>query len=427
MKKSLLLCTTFALTSSFVGYSHAKEDVVYGEDNRIETFEASAMEQRLAKSTAGMIKTIKTITVGNKVMLPPYTLEHDMRLCKGERFSEQPSAVICSGFLVGPDLLVTAGHCVKTQEECADVSWIFDYKVNKSNKRADVLVPAKNVFKCKKVIEAKLESKQDGTRIDYSLIRLDRVVKGRAPLKYRTKGTVALNQDILVVGHPSGLPQKVAGGAKVLQNTTSNYFKTNLDTFGGNSGSAVFNADNGQVEGILVRGAKDYESDPAGCRKVHKTTNEITDFAKYGESVSRMSDIKTLKYLKPFLKAAKNGDLKTVKELASKINDIDIYDNKLNTAFHYAATNNHVEVMDYLIKNNADINAQNNLGETALHLAAFNNSKAAIKLLINNNADTLVKDNFGKLASQRTNYLALGTRAELKVVEKNQKKKKKSL
>ena len=32
----------------------------------------------------------------------------------------------------------------------------------------------------------------------------------------------------------------------------------NLDTYGGNSGSAVFNAKTGLVEGILVRGEQDY-------------------------------------------------------------------------------------------------------------------------------------------------------------------------
>jgi hypothetical protein len=36
------------------------------------------------------------------------------------------------------------------------------------------------------------------------------------------------------------------------------FFVANLDTYGGNSGSAVFNAATGLVEGILVRGEQDY-------------------------------------------------------------------------------------------------------------------------------------------------------------------------
>lgn len=424
MKRTLLSCSTFALGAIVLNTSFAKENVIYGEDNRIETYEASKMEQKLAHSTAGMISTVKAVKVGDKFMLPPYTIKKSMQLCDGEKFVDQPSAVVCSGFLVGPDLLVTAGHCIQTQTDCQTVSWVFDYKVNKKNQRTDILVPAKNVYKCKKVIEAKLESRQTGEKIDYALVRLDRVVKGRTPLKFRSTGKVKMKQDIVVIGHPSGLPQKVAGGAQVLQNTAVNYFKTNLDTFGGNSGSAVFNADNGSVEGILVRGAKDYDQ-KGNCRSVHKTTQQITDFSKYGESVSRITDIKTLKYLRPFLKAASEGNLAEIKKLAPKMGEISIYDNDMNTALHLAAANNHSEVMSYLIEQKINIDAQNSKGETALHIAAYNNAKGAIKVLVDNDADTLIKDNFGNLARKRTNYLAFGTRKLLKETEEVQKKRKK--
>lgn len=65
---------------------------------------------------------------------------------------------------------------------------------------------------------------------------------------------------MFVIGHPCGLPQKYAPGAKVRDNTPVPFFVANLDTYGGNSGSSVFNAGNGTVEGILVRGANDFIS-----------------------------------------------------------------------------------------------------------------------------------------------------------------------
>jgi len=67
----------------------------------------------------------------------------------------------------------------------------------------------------------------------------------------------------------------------------------NLDTFGGNSGSAVFNAETGEVEGILVRGENDYVwSDENGsrCRVPQQCTND----ACRGEDVTRITNIKTL-------------------------------------------------------------------------------------------------------------------------------------
>jgi V8-like Glu-specific endopeptidase len=73
------------------------------------------------------------------------------------------------------------------------------------------------------------------------------------------------------MGHPSGLPMKYADGAKVFGNF-DNYFSTNLDTFGGNSGSPVFNAKTNEVVGILVRGDIDYiegEFEGRTCMRVN--------------------------------------------------------------------------------------------------------------------------------------------------------------
>ena len=67
------------------------------------------------------------------------------------------------------------------------------------------------------------------------------------------------------------------------------YFSANLDTYGGNSGSAVFNANTGVVEGILVRGATDYVSDPSqgGCR----VSNILGKHAGKGEDVTYITNV----------------------------------------------------------------------------------------------------------------------------------------
>tara|TARA_B100001971_G_scaffold111191_1_gene102130 strand:- start:73423 stop:74709 length:1287 start_codon:yes stop_codon:yes gene_type:complete len=413
---SILSTTAFASTTN--------SNIVYGDDNRIETFEASKKMQSLAASTAGMFRNVKGINVGGYTVLPPQTLKEDMGLCEDERFGEQNNAVVCSGFLVGPDLLVTAGHCIQTQADCNETSWVFDYKIKESTGSADVMVKNDSVYKCSKVIEAQLVSKRDGTKIDYSLVKLDRVVKGKTPLKFRTKAKIAMNTEIVVIGHPSGLPQKVAAGAKVLKNDSENFFQTNLDTFGGNSGSAVFDEKTGAVEGILVRGAKDYERSPEGCVRVHKSQDEITDFARYGESVSRITDIKSLKYRAELFTVAKSGDSAKVKELVDLGLNIEITNDDLDTALHTAAANGNINVINTLASMGANMNAQNINGETALHLAAFNNKKAAIGELILNGASTLIKDNMGATPVERTMYLAFGTRKALKAAQEEEKRKK---
>jgi len=418
----LLALTTVFQMSAFANTN--SPDVVYGDDNRIETYQASAKMQALASSTAGMFRNVKGVKTGDYTILPPNTLGSDMGLCEGESFEKQSNAVVCSGFLVGPDLLVTAGHCIQNQNDCNDVSWVFDYKLKADTDRADVMVSNDKVYKCSKVIEAKLESKQDGTKIDYSLVKLDRAVIGKTPLKFRTSSKVKNMTDIVVIGHPSGLPQKVAAGAKVLLNNNANFFQTNLDTFGGNSGSAVFDEKTGSVEGILVRGAKDYERSPEGCVRVHKTTQEITDFARYGESVSRITDIKSLKYRAAFLKAASLGKVDEMKQIVTDGLNPMITNDDMDTALHVAALNGQVDVITALSSMGINLNAQNSLGETALHLAAFANQKETIKELIINGASTLIKDNKGDTPVERTQFLAFGTRKALKRAQNEEKKKK---
>ncbi len=256
LKKSITIIALMSMSTALAAQALMSPEVVYGEDDRIETYEASANAQKLAASTAGMFKKNETISLAKFTLFSPDTLGKRMNLCPGEKFSEQATPLDCSGFLVGPDLLVTAGHCIQDQSDCEKVGWVFDYKVDERTGRPPVLMTNKNIYSCKEVVEARLESTPDGRRIDYSLIRLDRKVTGRRPLKIRTEGKIKNGEKVVVIGHPSGLPQKVAGGARVVDNSAQNYFQTNLDTFGGNSGSAVFNGMNGTVEGILVRGRK---------------------------------------------------------------------------------------------------------------------------------------------------------------------------
>jgi len=77
-------------------------------------------------------------------------------------------------------------------------------------------------------------------------------------LTIRRDGKIAGNQPVHIIGHPVGLPAKYAAGAQVRDNSSAAYFVANLDSFGGNSGSPVFNAETHFVEGVLVRGDTDF-------------------------------------------------------------------------------------------------------------------------------------------------------------------------
>ena len=392
-------------------------NIVYGDDDRIETYQASPEQQTLAMSTAGMIENSDLISVGEHFMIPPSRIGKTMNLCSDERFADQPTAVSCSGFLVGPDLLVTAGHCINKKDQCSKVSWIFDYKLNKKNKKADILVSKSNVYKCSEVIEAKLEM-TSFKKVDYSLIKLDRVVDGRSSLKYRSKGRAKTGTELLVIGHPSGLPQKIAGGAEIVKNSDKNFFETNLDTFGGNSGSAVFNNKTGVVEGILVRGDKDYIKDEK-CMRVNRVPMVKNNFKVGNEFVSRITDIKALKKRKKFLDllSDKKFEEAIIEDASESFN---LYDDQLNSGAHFAAKIGKSQLVEILFKSGKNLNSQNIDGKTPLHIAIQNKNYITAEKLLERNVNTLIVDNKGRMAKSYLSRFSLSLRKKIKRIQNKQ-------
>lgn len=252
-------------------------NVIYGTDDRKEVYETNnAAHRKLAQSTAGMVD-VRMFSQGLKSGLfnlnNAQTLERAQNVCASEKFSQQPLAPICSGFLVGPDTLVTAGHCYNTygtpEDNCKKFAWVFDYGYKTATDDPTKNLTINNIYRCKSVAAVRRDQS-----FDYAIIKLDRPVVGRQPLKFRTSGKVESSAPMMVIGHPTGLPTKIAAGGKVTYNVSPTFFSTTLDTFHGNSGSAVFNSTTGQVEGILVMGKTDYQpsipSNPRSCQVVNK-------------------------------------------------------------------------------------------------------------------------------------------------------------
>jgi V8-like Glu-specific endopeptidase len=244
-----------ALITAINAYS--APDVIYGKDNRLDTYEVKTEKiKEWAKSTAAMIPSGNIRIRGNTAELEGGALSEmipggfDVPICKKERFSAQPTSASCSGFLVAPNVLVTAGHCVQSQASCRDMKWVFDYQVEDKNQRA-VSVPKENVFSCTRVIKSELSDSAD-----FAIVQLDRVVP-RTPVKI-VKNDPGAGTPLVMIGHPSGLPQKVTDKGR-LMTKLKNFYKTDFDAFGGNSGSAVFRRDTGELVGILVNGKTDYK------------------------------------------------------------------------------------------------------------------------------------------------------------------------
>lgn len=272
--------------------SQSKEElsmrVIYGEDDRLDLFQVQQKSLiDLADSTMALIQQSDLTDDGSgrtKIRTTKFANSYRLPLCPNERFREQETAAFCSGFLVAPNLVATAGHCVQSQgssnSDCATTRFVFGFNM-KSESDVPTSVATGEIYKCRRIVAHKL----DNMGADYALIELDRPVVNHAPLRIRREGAPGPNELMTVIGHPSGLPTKVSGNAQV-RKVLSTHFVTNLDTYGGNSGSAVFNSITGEVEGILVRGEADFVVQ-GNCMasKVCEST------ACRGEDVTRISNI----------------------------------------------------------------------------------------------------------------------------------------
>jgi V8-like Glu-specific endopeptidase len=280
---SLLVIASLILSSHLIAKTNEIK-VIYGDDNRQDVFASTnASYIELAKSTAAMINptNLKSITNG-EVEINGSTLQA-RGICAQERFSQQISAANCSGFLVADNKLVTAGHCIKNEADCRSYKWVFDYKVD-SAEQGKVNVPSSSVYSCKRVISRKLDT---ASKDDYAYIELDRKVTDRHPLKVRKSGKPSKGDSLVVIGHPTGLPTKISDGANI-RSLQAKFFTANLDTYGGNSGSAVFNTETEEVEGILVRGETDYVYNSSlGCQ----VSNVCSNDGCRGEDVTFITNI----------------------------------------------------------------------------------------------------------------------------------------
>ncbi|MBF0313549.1 MAG: trypsin-like peptidase domain-containing protein [Oligoflexia bacterium] len=290
MKKVLFACLFSSLVtgSLFAGNSNK---VIYGDDNRVDYYASTnTLFRDYALATAAQVPIGNISKAPNgMVKVSADNLRQAMNVCSSERFAEQVAAANCSGFIVAPDVLITAGHCVTDMSDCSGYSWVFDYRLPDPSVVADptIYVPDSSVYKCTEIIGRKLEGDYD-----YAVLRLDRNVTDRAPLSFRRSGELSKGTPLVVIGHPSGLPTKISDGAVVRAATNPGYFVTNLDTYGGNSGSAVINVENGEVEGILVRGDTDYVYASGRYCMISK---RCTDDGCRGEDVTRITVIPEIK------------------------------------------------------------------------------------------------------------------------------------
>jgi trypsin-like peptidase len=233
------------------------QEVIYGVDDRVDIF--AVTDAALLKDADCLVALFDAADVtdnGNGTStLATSNFGTSRNLCAGEPFRDQPIGAFCSGFLVAPDLVATAGHCVDPPDTPAveNIRFVFGFRMVDAATGPPPIANGE-IYSGAQVVGREL----DQSGIDWALVRLDRAVTNHRPAPIRRRRRIGSTAGVHVIGHPVGLPAKVAAGASVRDNTPGPFFVANLDTYGGNSGSPVFNSRTHVIEGILVRGERDF-------------------------------------------------------------------------------------------------------------------------------------------------------------------------
>lgn len=280
-KSSLLLLMSIL----HFNFSYA---AIHGEDERfLVNKKESSLHYKYVRAVAAQLRE-PLLKENGRLNIQWKSLQKHVNLCADQRFAQLPTFSRCTGFLVAPDLLVTAGHCVNDEKDCRERQWVFTSEMNWKSEA--LFVKESETFRCKKIISRK---KNQFSKNDYALIQIDKTFPSRPHLNFRREGKVGIDAKTIVIGHPTGLPLMVAAVGEILENKSLFLFKTNHDTFFGNSGSPVINTETGLVEGILTDGELDYYKPEGKNCLVNKLCSHRGDDCKK-ENVVRITVIPEL-------------------------------------------------------------------------------------------------------------------------------------
>jgi V8-like Glu-specific endopeptidase len=250
----------------------SKAPVVYGTDNRTDVYAHAdaTLRARAEQATVALMRPSALNTSNpNNVTFNAQTLGAAYNLCTTERFRDDPTPAFCSGTLIDDDLVLTAGHCITSASDCTNTRFVF--KFYRTAATALQTVTTADVFSCQSIV-ARAQGTINGQNLDYAVVRLDRAATPRfTPAPVRAGNTaLSVGQPVTVIGSGSGIPFKIDSGGTVrdARAGTLDYFVATTDTFGGNSGSGVYEMSGYTVAGILVRGETDYVMN-GSCRVVN--------------------------------------------------------------------------------------------------------------------------------------------------------------
>jgi hypothetical protein len=157
----------------------------------------------------------------------------------------------CTATLIAPDLILTASHCLATNDEARTGSFTLDFQTDASGNRPNPYKP--RFYKLTRVVRSGFSRQPGDVRPgrDYSILQVAVHPAGLGVSPVPTRNTVpGSGEEVFVVHHPRGTAKKVsrrpadalASVGSVFTDTRGRIILHNCDVDNGSSGSSLFDA-----------------------------------------------------------------------------------------------------------------------------------------------------------------------------------------
>jgi hypothetical protein len=258
------------------------ESIIYGRDDRREILEgADSARTRLARSSVALVPAAEFDRLLNGGESP--LAGERLGWCPGERFYDQLSLAACSGILLAPDLVLTAGHCIPEGIGCSGLVYVADYHYD-----MDGGAPAIGMLdsaRCESIVVERVDSVLVPEGFDYAVVQLSGPLAGRDLPQFREQAP-RLGESVFAVGASAGLPAKITFGSVVnVASLSLGYFDFTGDVFAGGSGSGVYD-EGGALLGHHVRGGRDYEVTEQGCLEARVVSEGDAGTSEQGNPIA---------------------------------------------------------------------------------------------------------------------------------------------
>lgn len=250
-----ILLINLKLTSFADLYTKAiygESDLEFTSSSRVGTIKKQALSVAMMIDNSILSQHI----VDSLYRIDSTSLNESAPVCDDNPWKNNIAIGQCSSFLVSPNKVLTAGHCIKnTAEACSKKSFVFDLKDDFYTSTFGQFLSSNQIYNCKSVVKHKVDY---DSGLDYALIELDRAVQDRDLIdSQRVEESLDLSE-LYMIGYPLGLGSMVSSFGHIREEYQSIYV-TNLDSFVGNSGSPVFSGPDNKLIGLLSRGEKDFK------------------------------------------------------------------------------------------------------------------------------------------------------------------------